>query len=94
MDQKYNVGDKVLIVSRPVACVFNWVRDMDEYCGKEATIISHRWSTSHEAHLYEIDIDDQKFNWCENCFCGRVHEPIHICIKDINEAKTQLFAGV
>lgn len=90
MDQKYKVGDKVLIADRPVECVFSWVRGMDKYCGKEATIIEHRWSTSHKAHLYEIDIDNREYNWCENCFSERTY---HLEV-DVSQVALELFAGV
>lgn len=90
MDQKYNVGDKVLIVNRPVECVFGWVTSMDQYCGEEATIKEHRWSTSHHAHLYKIDVDNERYSWCENCFSERTYR----FEVDVSQVALELFAGV
>ena len=90
MDQKYNVGDKVLVVDQPVECVFEWVEDMDQYCGAEATIIEYKWSEVFKDHLYRLDVDDGVYAWCENCLseCIRHHEV------DVFQVALELFAGV
>ena len=88
MESKYKVGDRVKIVDRPVKCKFDWVPDMDDCCGKEATITDVGWSDRHRAFCYRIDICG--YGWCENCFVDQVPCPVI----DIDEISKLLFDGL
>ena len=88
MESKYKVGDRVKIVDRPVECKFDWISDMDDYCGKEATIMDVEWSEWARAFYYRIDICI--YNWCENCFVDQVPCPVI----DIDEISKLLLDGL
>lgn len=68
----YKVGDVVQIVDKPyLKCPCTWVRTMDKYCGRIATItevvLELPWGTAKE-EAYRIDVDSRKHAWCANCF--------------------------
>lgn len=48
--------------------LFDWVHEMDKFCGREAEITSKAWSDSNETYWYNIDIDENGLLWCGNCF--------------------------
>lgn len=54
---EFQVGDRVRIVDEPNEyCQAGWTDDMDQYCGKEATVTSaSRWCT--------LDIDRGRWSW-------------------------------
>lgn len=82
-ESMYNVGDVVRVVDTPYNdCPFHWIDEMDEYCGKEAKIISACWIEGHKAYGYAIDIDEYGCTWCENCFA--VESDIEESGSDIN----------
>lgn len=69
MEQKFNVGDRVRIVSEPCNCLFSWVKDMDRFCGREVVIGSVEPTS--RGFLYRVLDEhgiDIGWNWCENCF--------------------------
>lgn len=66
---KYKKGDVVQVVDEPyVDCPFEWIGEMDECCGRVATITGVSWNEWHKDWGYSIDIDDYLCTWCENCF--------------------------
>lgn len=58
---KFNVGDKVRIKGDLSECEFGYSRYMEEFVGKEATVVKVCIGG-----LIELDIDEQVWNWSEN----------------------------
>lgn len=58
---KFNVGDKVRIKGNLSECEFGYNRYMEEFVGKEATVVKVCIGG-----LIELDIDEQVWNWSEN----------------------------
>ena len=58
---KYKIGDKVVVVApkdeRSTAGTYEWVDSMDKFIGKEFTI------TKVEKNYYNLDDDDEGWNW-------------------------------
>ena len=66
---RFKVGDIVQVVDEPYEdCPFEWIDEMDECCGKTATIKSVRWDNYYGQYAYGIDIDEYHCSWCERCF--------------------------
>lgn len=66
---RYQKGDIVRVVDEPYDdCPFEWIGEMDDYCGQTATITSATWNEWAGAWGYAIDIDEYCCTWCENCF--------------------------
>ena len=66
---RFEVGDFVRIVKEPyVKCPFGWVREMNEFCGREARITNVFRRATPAADEYYIDIDRQKYVWSFKCF--------------------------
>lgn len=82
--QMYNVGDFVTIKEHPVECAFIWIREMNEYCGREAVIEGARFSIDKGCWRYEINIDQRKWGWCENCFVPRILDLPEIDMSDVD----------
>ena len=88
----YSVGDIVRIVEKPYSdCPFSWVRAMNAYCGKLATIeevlLELDWGDTNEEG-YRIDTDEGEFVWCATCF-----EPVETDIKESDSNLDVLFGG-
>lgn len=83
---RFEVGDFVKIVEKPyVGCPFGWVREMNEFRGREARITDVSRNTNSTNDAYYIDIDHHSYAWCFNCF---EHEPD----PDIDESDKDLTA--
>ena len=66
---RYTKGDIVRVVDEPYKdCPFEWIGEMDDYCGQTATITSVTWNKWAKAWGYSIDIDEYCCTWCEDCF--------------------------
>ena len=66
---RFNVGDTVRIVYDPYDdCPFGWVYEMNRYCGMEATIERKHYNDAYCTYAYKVNVDGQKFTWCEDCF--------------------------
>ena len=66
---KYQIGEAVRIVDTPyMDCPFTWVGCMNDFCGKEATIVDLYWNENRKTYGYMIDLDNYSCTWCENCF--------------------------
>ena len=72
--QRYFVGDMVVIKTGDVSCAFNWIPHMNQYKGMRTRIVSTRLAHSGRDWRYEIEADDGRFGWCENCFETVIHE--------------------
>ena len=67
--RKFNTDEKVFVVSEPYKeCPFKWVPGMDEFCGREVTIIRIREPSTRYPCGYKIEEDGERFIWCGNCF--------------------------
>lgn len=58
-DQEFHVGDQVQITQGSE----NWDTEMNQYVGKIATIKGVRWTPAWEEYIYQLDIDDERWNW-------------------------------
>lgn len=66
---RFKKGDIVRVVDEPYEdCPFEWIGEMDDYCGQTAVITSVTWNEWAGAWGYAIDIDEYCCTWCENCF--------------------------
>ena len=66
-EQKFHVGGIVRVVDSPVDCVFKWVSGMNEFCGREAEIVSIDWNYMRDTWAIRLDVDSERFLWDENC---------------------------
>lgn len=71
-DQKYQIGDKVKIVDRPIRMTYAWVDDMNACCGMEVTINEIRWDNGHHCWYYRFR--EIPFYWDDTCFSPVVQE--------------------
>ncbi len=72
---KYKVGDKVRVRSDlEVGKNYGFVKGMQEYLGKEATIIFKN------KYIYYLDIDENIFNWNDEML-----EPIETTLEDVKD---------
>lgn len=89
---RYQVGDKVRILVTPPNdeqaedIWVQWVADMDDYCGMEATITQAGYSDMDDDDYYRIDLDEGRFAWCNACFTDIVEVP------ELDLDETDLFA--
>lgn len=68
-ESRFKKGDVVRVVDTPYEdCPFEWIDDMDEYCGTETTITDVFWIERRNMYGYYIAADDRCCTWCENCF--------------------------
>lgn len=53
------IGAKVRIIDEPFySCSAGWADEMDQYCGKEATIVGGGFG-----YCYRLDIDRGEWSW-------------------------------
>ena len=76
---KYKIGDKVRIVSKPVKG--NWATSMNEYCGKTMTIAKITGENSYGG-CYRMKEDETKWFWHDHMIEGLANtQEIHITVK-------------
>ena len=67
----YKKGDYVQIVpKRPYRCAAGWVSEMEEFCGKIATLVSEHY----DEPWWRIDIDGGEWWWSPDCFAEKIPE--------------------